>query len=391
MKEITCVVVGGGYAGIHAVKAMREKLAGRSVRMILLDKEPHHLRKVLLFKPAVSKEAEIALPLNRIFPEGVEFIQGTATTIQKDEKILLYQDQKGSSQAIHYDILVLAVGSVIRRAEPEQGGIALSSVEAAVSIREAWQANMRKAAQEQNPEERQRLLTVTVAGAGISGIETAAELAYAMREEAARLGMHPLAAKIYLINTENRLFPDGPAKLGHRLERALNDYGVSVLNGQKALREQGGIVTLSGGSTLSTGLCIWSLGLLPNPFLRTIGVPISAQGQVIVDASYRVSGAPGVYSIGDCARIIDPTSGQADRMTCKEATAQAARLGSVVVADLDGTPSPAHKSFMEFFCIGLGPEQGIVWTRKWGLDIILTGKLGWKIRQYTWNIASMLH
>ncbi|MGG4496514.1 NAD(P)/FAD-dependent oxidoreductase [Brevibacillus reuszeri] len=391
MKEITCVVVGGGYAGIHAVKAIRDKLSGRSIRLILLDKEPHHLRKVLLFKPAVSKEAAIELPLKSIFPDEVEFVQGTATKIEKNNKTLFYQDQQSSTQAIHYDMLVLAIGSVIRQAEPEQGGIALSSVEAAETIRETWLANMQKAVRETNPEERQRLLTVTIAGAGISGIETAAELAYAMHEEAARLGISPAETKVYLINTHNRLFPEGSAKLGRKLEQTLTADGVTILHRQKVVAERDGIVTLSSGHTFSTGLCIWSLGLIANPLLRTIGIPISAQGQVIVDASYRVSGAPGVYSIGDCARIIDPVSGQADRMTCKEGTAQAARLGSVLAADLDGTSSPTHKSFMEFFCIGLGPEKGIVWTRKWGLDIILTGKLGWKIRQYTWNVASMLH
>lgn len=121
-----------------------------------------------------------------------------------------------------------------------------------------------------------------------------------------------------------------------------------------------------------------------------MGLPLTKEGQVIVDASYRVKGAVGVYGIGDCAHIVDPNSGQADRLTCKEATGQAARLGKILLADLKGTPAPSHKSYMDFFCIGLGPERGMVWTRQWGLDIILTGKLGWKIRKFTWDMASLL-
>ncbi|QOS98705.1 FAD-dependent oxidoreductase [Brevibacterium sp. JNUCC-42] len=393
MKEVTCIVVGGGYAGINAVKAIRkafgEKGNMKALRLILIDKQSHHLRKVLLFKPAAG-ETNIALPLKSLFPEGVQYVQGTVTTIEDKDRNLLYLDELGKHQTLSYDILVLAVGSIIRQAEPKQGGISLTGLESAASIREVWRANLRQAIQETQAEERQRLLTLAVAGAGISGIETSAELAYAMREEAKRLGIDPTAVKVYLINAQNRLFPEGPSRMGRKLERALLDYGVTVLHGQKALHEQGGMLTLSSGRTIPVGLCVWTLGLLPNPMLCNIGLPITAEGQVVVDASYRVTGASGIYSIGDCARIVDPINGQADRMTCKEASGQADRLGKILLADLEGNPAPIHKSYMDFFCVGLGPERGMVWTRQWGLDIILTGKLGWKIRQFTWNIASML-
>lgn len=389
MQELTVVVVGGGYAGIHAVKAIQDTLKGRPVHLILIDKEPCHLRKVLLFKPAAAK-TDIAIPLKSLFPEGVDCLQGTVLSVDGGAKTLTYADTTGKEQALAYDVLVLAVGSVVRQVEPEQGGIALTGVAAAETIRTTWQHNMRLAAQENSPAERQRLLTLAVAGAGISGIETAAELAFAMRREAQTHGIAPTEVKVYLLNAQSRLFTEGSAKMAHKLEQALTEAGVTVLHGTKAIRERGGQLHLSTGRSLSVGLCVWSLGLLPNPALRQMGLPLTVHGQLVVDQSYRVAGAPGVYSIGDCARIVDPASGQADRMTCKEATGQAVRLGKVVLADLQGTAAPAHQGYMDFFCVGLGPERAMVWTRKWGLDIILTGKLGWKLRQFTWNIASMI-
>src|SRR5699024_8185231 len=106
--------------------------------------------------------------------------------------------------------------------------------------------------------------------------------------------------------------------------------------------------------------------------------------------SYRVQGVTGLYSIGDCAHIIEPTNGKIDGNTCKEAIAQAERLGKIVLADIKRQPSPSHKGVIDFFCFSLGPEQGLVWMRKWGLNIVLTGRLGWWIRKKTWNLASML-
>ncbi|HTG67645.1 MAG TPA: FAD-dependent oxidoreductase [Candidatus Udaeobacter sp.] len=393
MKDLTCIVIGGGYAGINAVKAIRKTFKGeaneRTLRLILIDKNPYHFRKVLLFKPAAGNE-DITVPLASLFPEGVEFVQAAVTKIESGDRRLLYKDAEGNENAMRYDILVVAVGSVVRQPDPIQGGMALADLDAAWKIREAWRANMKKAVKETNTEESQRLMTIAVAGAGISGIETSAELAHFVREDAAQLGLDPGAVRINLINANKSLFPDGPAKVGLKLESSLEACGVTVLHGSKVVQEKEGTITLSSGETMTAGLCVWTLGLLPNPMLRSIGLPVTSDGFVIVDESYRVQGLQGVYSIGDCARIIDPASGREDGKTCKEATAQAARLGKILSADIAGRPAPLHKGFIDFFCFGLGPEHGMAWGHKWGVDIIFTGKLGWRIRKFTWDSASLL-
>jgi NADH dehydrogenase len=211
-----------------------------------------------------------------------------------------------------------------------------------------------------------------------------------MRDEARRLRLDPGEVRVILINSKDRLFTEGPVKMGRRLELALTAGGVTVLHGQKALYEKDGQLSLGNGRYIPVGLCVWTLGLVPNPMLRELGLPITAEGQLVVDSSYRVAEASGVYAIGDCARIVDSSTGKADGMTCKEATGQAARIGKIIATDMNGSPAPAHSSYMDVFCIGLGPDKGMVWTRQWGLDIIIAGKLGWKIRQFTWNVASLL-
>ncbi|GIP38376.1 hypothetical protein J31TS4_16560 [Paenibacillus sp. J31TS4] len=393
MNELTCLIIGGGHVGLGALKAIKEATGGmangRRIRFVLLDKQPGHVRKVLLFRPAVSGE-EIMLPWTHWFPEGVEFVQGTVTSVDSGTKQIRYTDAQGKDARIGYDLLVMAVGSIVRRADPEQGGINLTDPQAAADIRERWRANLRQAAIETNPEEKKRLMTIAVAGAGISGIGTSAELAFAMREEPSTLGLNPSDLIIYLLSAQDRLFLEGPEKVGRKLNEILGECGVTVLYNCKAMREEAGVVTLSSGDNLKVGLCIWTIGLIPNPALRTMGLPLTPEGQVLVDECYRVKGAPGVYSIGDCARVIDPGTGRADQMTCKEGGMQAARLGKVVIADLEGRPAPSHKEVMDAFCIGLGENRGLVWARKWGLDFILTGKLAWKTKKLAWELASSL-
>ncbi|MCC3374367.1 NAD(P)/FAD-dependent oxidoreductase [Cohnella sp. REN36] len=391
MNELRCVIVGGGHVGLHAAKELGKsaKELGRTIQVTLIDKEPNHIRKVLLFRPAVGEE-RIDLPWSSLLPKHIQFVHGTVTAIGNGEKQVQYVDSSGNEHHLDYDILVLTVGSVVKRPNHDLGGLALTDLNSGIAIREKWQTNIRKAAVESDPQERIRLLTVAVAGAGISGIETSAELALAMRSEAAKYGLDPNQVKIYLLNAHHRLFMEGPDKAGQKLQSLLTDYGVTVLHKHFALREKDGELSLQDGRSLPVGLCIWTLGLAPNPILRSLGVPLTAGGRVQVDECYRIGGKTGLYSIGDCARIVDPVTGHEDPMTCKEGIVQAKRLGKIVIADVEGRPAPVHKELMSYYCIGLGAERGLLWTRKWGVDFLLTGKLAWRIKNYGWDLASLL-
>ncbi|WP_175615789.1 NAD(P)/FAD-dependent oxidoreductase [Piscibacillus halophilus] len=393
MKELTCIIIGGGHTGLAALKAIKStnqsKVNGRKIRFVLLDKQPGHVRKVMMFRPAVSDE-EIMVPWTHYSSEEVDFVQGTVTSVDCEKKRIRYTDVQGNDILIPYDLLIVAVGSIVRRPDSSRGGIALTDPQAAANIREYWRQNLRKAVNETDPEKRKRLMTIAVAGAGISGIETSAELAFAMRKEALELRLNPSDITVYLLNAKEYLFPEGPDKVGRKLNLILSECGVTVLHNCKAVREEAGVVRLSNGDCLEVGQCIWTIGLMPNPILRSMGLPLSPDGQVLVDESYRVQGVPDVYSIGDCAKIVDPSTGKSDQMTCKEGGMQAHRLGKIVLADLEGRPAPVHKSMMDLYGIGLGKNRGLVWTRKWGLDIIITGKLAWKLKKVSWDSASLL-
>ncbi|MBB3128278.1 NADH dehydrogenase [Paenibacillus rhizosphaerae] len=395
MNDLTCVILGGGYAGLQALKSIQKKTRGitngRRIRFILIDKQPGHLRKLRMFRPTATEE-QIIIPWNQLNLKDFEFVQGKVTSVQSTEKWVRYIDSQGNDKRIRYDLLVVTVGSVVRQPDPDQGGIALTDPQAAEHIRERWRANLRKAAREMNPEERKRLMTIAVAGAGISGIETSAELALAMRKEAAPLGLNLSDVTVYMLNAKERLLPEVSGKLRRKLDQQLTECGVTVLHNRKALREEAGSLALHDGVCMSVGLCIWTLGLIPNPGLKGMGLPLTPEGKVKVDECYRVKGMPNVYCIGDCSGIVDPRDGRATQMTCFEAGEQGLRLGKIVTADLEGRPAPSHhsaKSNLDVFTIALG-QKGVFWIRKRGLDMVLTGKLPGRIKKLVEDTASML-
>ncbi|WNS79386.1 hypothetical protein RRU94_17770 [Domibacillus sp. DTU_2020_1001157_1_SI_ALB_TIR_016] len=61
MNVLLCLVIGGGYAGINAVKAIRREWKDKSqtLRLILIDKKAYHVRKMLLFKPTAERKSII--------------------------------------------------------------------------------------------------------------------------------------------------------------------------------------------------------------------------------------------------------------------------------------------------------------------------------------------
>lgn len=395
MNEFRCLIIGGGHVGLAALKYIKEKTGGmangQQMQFTLVDKQPGHVRKLRLFRPTAAEE-EIVIPWNNLALEGFNFVQGKVTSIESGEKRIRYTDAQGNDAYLHYDLLVVAVGSIVKRPEPEKGGIALTDPQAASNIRERWRANLRKAVSETNVQEQKRLMTITVAGAGISGIETSVDLSLAMRKEASSLGLNPSDIAVYLLNSQERLIPEGSIKFSQRLEEELSKCGVTVLHNHKALLEEAGIVTLCNGDLLSAGLCIWLIGMIPNPALRTMGLPLSPDGKVLVDECYRVKGIPDVYSIGDCARIVDPKTGKVDEMTCFEGGMQALRLAKIIMADLEGRPAPIHqagKSRIDYFNIGLG-QKGVFWLRKWGLEMVMTGKIPGKIKKFVDDQVSMI-
>jgi len=388
--EQRIVVVGGGYAGLNAVRALQKQFAGDSrIRLTLLDKETFHLRKVLLFQRAVQ-EAPIRIPYSDYFTHNVEVIQAELTAVEPAAKQIRIRRPDGTCEVQPYDRLIVCLGSQVVSASPEQGGISLTDLESGDRIRSLLEMNLSEAHRAAHESERRRRLSVAIAGGGITGIETAGEVASGLRRKAAAAGLDPAEVAVTLINTQQRLLEAAPPHVSRRLEQELSAIGVRMKHGSRAEQFHDGVLALRGGESMPVGACIWTLGLRANPLVQRLGLPVTSDGKLQVDARYHVDGCDSIYAIGDCAHIVDPDSGAVDGMTCKEAIPQAGRLAKIIKAELASLSGPQHASYTNVFCISLGPDRGFVWLQKWGMNLVLTGKTGLHIRKLTWDMASLM-
>ncbi|WP_442593701.1 NAD(P)/FAD-dependent oxidoreductase [Neobacillus sp. D3-1R] len=379
----TIVILGGGYAGINLIKQLKNEFSGRlnnEIKIILIDKNSFHFKKVKLFKAIVEDNiSSLHVPLESYCGSEIEFIQGELTTIQQLDQEITVKLKSDESITIHYDYLVLALGSIVSEVYPNRGGISLCSIQNAQKTREDLLQLISG----------KEKLRVAIVGGGITGIETSAELLHWLKKEAYNKGISPENIEIMLFNKNQRLLNDLPFKVSQRLQNRLKGLGVSIHHYAEVKEFQQDKVYLADGGMMEADYCIWTVGLKPNPCLKTMGLSLNRDGKIETDSSYHFSHNKNIYAIGDCAFIVDPKTGVAAGMTCKEAIAQAQKLAKIIKDDLKGIQASKHKSMPNLYCIGLGPNDGFVWTQRWGINFTITGKIGAEIREYTWDLASL--
>lgn len=390
MKQKNIIVVGGGYAGLHVVESLRKVWGneiGNSIRLILLDKQPYHFKKVVLVK-APTRPVDLRVPFHSYNWNNVELIQGELMDVLPNHQMIQYKTLEDHYETLPYDQLVIAVGSIIKKPEGNFGGFVLRGEADVESIQKELKSLTMKVEQATSLEEKEKLLHAVVVGGGISGIEVAAELATYLREKGATLGLSKNQMTVSLIHSGDRLLSEACRKIGNQIEQRLNKLGVQLIKNTKAIQFKDGLVRLHNGE-IAASLCVWTLGTSPNPLVGRIGFPVHQDGRLLVDANYHIQGQQNIYSIGDCAHVSDPKTGQVDGMNCKEAMMQAKRLGKVMKLDMVGGSVPIHQDLVtNFYCVALGPNDGFLWTNRWGIDFVISGTLARKVKEYAWKTAS---
>lgn len=254
MKNEQIVIVGGGYGGLQVAL----KLAKKGCQVTLVDQRAWHLRKVKLFKAAVG-EAELKAPFSKLEEHGIQFVQAKVTSINYEAKQIILTGAK--LKTLSYDRLVLAVGAPLRQADEAQGGVSLTNIEQAQQLKEHMQHCLKKAAQTNHRQAQDKLLSMVVVGGGISGIETATELAAWLRSERSKHNIDPTVGTVHLVSSTPRLLPQAPISVSRKLSKQIVQVGVQMHLGNKALHHQDDVLTLENGTTIPAATCVWTLGM----------------------------------------------------------------------------------------------------------------------------------
>src|SRR6202790_3864748 len=178
------VIVGGGFAGIAAARALRHADA----EVILIDRRNHHIFQPLLYQvaTAVLSPADIAAPIRQleVKQRNLSVILAKVTGVEVAARTIEASCPGVGVRKIAFDYLVVATGmrpSYFGHDEFARYAPGLKSLSDAETIRAKILGAFEVAATTEDEGERARQMTFVLVGASPTGVELAASLAQMVR------------------------------------------------------------------------------------------------------------------------------------------------------------------------------------------------------------------
>ncbi|MFE3543691.1 NAD(P)/FAD-dependent oxidoreductase [Nocardia sp. NPDC059177] len=290
------VVIGAGYAGAVAANRLAKKAPG--VALTVVNPRPDFIERVRLHEQ-LAGSGSAATPLAEVLAPGID------TRIAAVGKIGDGTLALDDGTELDFDHVIVAVGST---ATPLPGTVPAGTWEGAEQARRAL-------------DELPANSSVTVIGGGLTGIETAAEIAEA------RPGL-----RVRLVSGEigGSLSRGGQRKV----RRGLARLGVDCVT-EEVERVDGGRAYLRGGDVLETDLALWAVVSAVPELVARSGLAVDAQGRAVVDEFLRSVTDPRVLVAGDCAAV------PGMRMACATANPQGAHAADTLLRTMAGrAPRP---------------------------------------------------
>jgi len=299
------VVVGGGFGGLYAARA----LARLPVHVVLIDRVNYHLFQPLLYQVATAalSPGDIAEPLRAILRKyrNVEVLLGDVSRIDPAARTVRLED----GDEFSYDFLVLATGarhSYFAHPDWEPLAPGLKSLADALELRRRIFLAFELAERERDPDKRNALLTFVVVGGGPTGVELAGAIAEIARHTVSQdfRRFDPRQAQVILLESGDRVLAQYPADLSAKAEQALEQLGVDVRTNSVATEITADRVCV-GDVSIATHTTLWAAGVAASPLGRQVGAEVDRSGRVPVRPDLSVAGHPEIFVVGDLAALKD--------------------------------------------------------------------------------------
>jgi NADH dehydrogenase len=369
------VVLGGGFAGLEAIRVLERRLRGRADVELLLVSDLNYL----LFTPLLPQVASsLVEPRHIIQPirdlrgrRGFRFRRDEVKDIDlAGRRVILGEG------VVEYDRLLIAVGGVTPSfgiPGVEEHALNYKRLDDAIVVRDHILDLAEHADHEPDPAVRRRMLTLCIVGGGYTGVELIAELqdffqSYIVpRYRGIEAGDYCLM----LLEAGTEILRGVHPTLAERARQRLRGAGIEIRTETRVTRVLPGAVELNGAARVPVGLTIWAAGVMGSPSLGDLPVERDRLGRIVVEPTLRVPGHPDVYGAGDAVTIADKP--QASIPIIPAALAQGRLAAENIVADLGGQPVGVIDFAPRGMLVSLGERDAVVDV----MGLRFSGYLAW--------------
>ncbi|TXS52311.1 NAD(P)/FAD-dependent oxidoreductase [Streptomyces sp. t39] len=333
------VVLGAGYAGAHVAGSLARRLSPGDVGITVVNAEPDFVQRLRLHQLAAGQEIEAPRLADVFAGTGIRLRLARVTAVDPERRAVTVADAAGGGE-IGYDTLVHALGS--HGADHGVPGVAEHAFDvagrpSARRLRERLDVLSR----------RDEGGSVLVVGDGLTGIETATEIA----ESRPRLSV-TLAAR---------------GELGARLSAGARGHlrltcgrlGITVLENTAVAAVEATRALCADGTVLASDATVWTAGFAVGDIARVAGLEVTEDGRIVVERTMRSVSHPDVYAVGDSAHAVGD-NGLPLPMSCATAGYTGRRATDAIVGRLTGRETADSKLEYLGNHISLGRRDGIL-------------------------------
>lgn len=389
MKDRRVVIVGGGFGGLHAAKALRSE----PVDVVLIDRHNYHLFQPLLYQVATGglSGGDVASPLRWILrhQENVTVLLGDVIDLDVRHRRIILNDGE-----VPYDTLILAAGASHSYFGNDKWRVwapGLKTLQDAREIRSRVFCAFEAAEKEGEEAKRREWLSFVVVGAGPTGVELAGALAEVARDtlKGNFRNIEPGEASIQLVDLAPRVLPGFPRDLSEKAERALVQLGVRPRLGVavQEIDNHGVVVrTVAGEARIPARTVLWAAGVEANPLGRVLQnraeAKLDRSGKVLVQPDCSIPGHPEIFVIGDMAAWLD-TDGLQLQSLAPVAMQQGNYVGRLIARRLRGKAGKPFSYVDKGILATIGRNRAVAYFR----NLRLHGFLAWIV----WLFVHLLY
>lgn len=357
MKSTHVVIIGGGYGGIRAIEHLSKN---PSLSITLIDQNPYHYMQAEVYDFIANKvdmsHVMIDLPsLAKSFP-SVRFVSEEVISVDPHDRQVVTR-----SQRMGYEYLIIATGSrtffpdFIPGLREHTHGV--KNIPAALDFKQQFERALLNRIEAQKEGCDVQPFNIVIGGAGLSGVEIAAEMAAYANHFYQNGNFGCRGIDVYLIDAyETILYGLDPFLIQSSHER-LVQLGVHVWHNNRISEVRANKILLDSGKTLPFEFMIFTGGIAASTLTHHLGFETNPKGHLIVEQTLNVPGHDNVYAIGDIAQILDE-NGKMLPPTAQLAERGGEHVARNILLSLEGKARVPFRFKNMGIMIALGGEYG---------------------------------
>ena len=357
MKSTHVVIIGGGYGGLRALEALAKH---PHITLTLVDKNPYHNLQTEVYDFIANKVdmSHILIDLPSLCNSfaSVQFVCEEINAIDPEHHHVVAQ-----SQTIHYDHLIIATGS--RTYFPEfikglrEHAHGVKSIPVALDFKQQFERALLDRIEAQSHGCEVQPFNIVVGGAGLSGVEIAAEMAAYANSFYQNGNFGCRGIDVYLIDAyESILYGMDPFLIESAHERLI-ELGVHVWHKNRISEVRAKEIFLDNGKSLSYEFMIFTGGIAASSLTQHLGFPTNPKGHIEVNENLNIKGHEDIYAIGDIAQILS-SEGKMLPPTAQLAERGAEHVARNILNSLNKKAKEPFRFKNQGVMIALGGEYG---------------------------------